>query len=80
MCITLAYTVTKKVRPLSLIVHTFKVHYSFECSRTSCLRSASTRTCDQCTNRFTLASCYCTYRIQDMHASVPVIGQYCNSI
>ena len=47
---------------------------SFECSRTSCLRSASTRTCDQCTNRFTLASCCCTYRIQDMRASVPSLN------
>jgi len=35
---------------------------------------------DQCTNRFTLASSCCTYRIQDMHASVPVIEQYCTSV
>jgi len=41
-------------------------------------RSASTRTCNQCTNRFTLACC--TYRIQDMRASVPVTEQYCTSI
>ena len=32
------------------------------------------------TNRFTVASYCCTYRIQDMRASVPVIGQYCTSI
>jgi len=33
-------------------------------------------------NRFTLASCCCTYLIQDMcaAASVPVIGQYCIGI
>ena len=44
------------------------------------LRSASTRTRDQCADRFTLASCCCTYRIQDMRASVPGIEQYCTSV
>jgi len=53
---------------------------SFERSRSSCLRSASTRTCDQCTDRFTLASCCCTYHIQAMRASVPVIEQYCTNV
>jgi len=55
-------------------VHSRTTTASFERSRTSRLRSSSTRTCDQCTNRFTLASCCCTYRIQDMRASVPSLN------
>jgi len=45
-------------------VHSRTTAGSFERNHTSCLRSASTRTCDQCTNRFTLASCCCTYWTQ----------------
>jgi len=51
-------------------VHSRLTTTSFERSRTSCLRSASTRTCNQCTNRFTLASYCCTYRIQDNKARI----------
>ena len=49
-------------------------------ARLVCDLRPCTRTCDQCTDRFILASYCCTYRIQDMHASVQVVEQYCTSV